>query len=126
MIPSPGTLLTTHLSNFLTTRPSLNNLTTFRALNKDPIPWISIIIINYLVSPISYVLVVIEGIEDVIGQTGEEVYDEPGLEIVHPDDCGVADNLSPGPYVGGVEVEDDINEEYHIHYRVHHQQTYIL
>ena len=30
--------LSKYRSNFLTTRPSLNNLTTLRALNSDPIP----------------------------------------------------------------------------------------
>ena len=68
----------------------------------------------------------VEGIEDVIRETGEKVDDEPRLEIVDPDHGGVTDHLPPGTHVGGVEVEDDIDEENHIHYRVHHQQAHIL
>ena len=63
----------------------------------------------------------VEGIEDIVGETREEVDDEPRLEIVDPDDGGVAHHLPTGPHVGGVEVEDDVDEENHIHYRVHHQ-----
>ena len=116
-----------HLSNFLTTRPSLNNLTTFRALNKEPIPYKNNSKTPHKVfSAQTYVLVVVEGIEDIVGETREKVDDEPRLEIVDPDDGWVADHLPAGPHVGGVEVEDDIDEENHIHYRVHHQQTHVL
>ena len=112
-----------HLSNFLTTRPSLNNLTTLRALNKEPIPWNnnSKTQSDKLLSAQSYVLVMVEGIKDIVGETREKVDDEPRLEIVDPDDGWVADHLPARPHVGGVEVEDDINEEYHIHYGVNHQ-----
>ena len=77
-------------------------------------------------SLLSYVLIMVEGIEDVVGQTGEKVDDAPRLEIVDSDDGGVGHDLPPRSHVGGVEVEDDINEEYHIHDRVHHQQAHVL
>ena len=51
IITIPGSLLNIiHLSNFLTTRPSLNNLTTFRALNKEPIPLKNIITLIVIIS----------------------------------------------------------------------------
>ena len=62
----------------------------------------------------------IESIEDVVGEAGEEVDDEPGLEIVDPDDGGVAHHLAARPHVRRVEVEDDVNEEYHINDWVYH------
>ena len=77
-------------------------------------------------SLLSYVLIMVEGIEDVVGQTGEKVDDEPRLEIVDSDDGGVRHDLPPRSHVGGVEVEDNINEENHIHDRVHHQQAHVL
>ena len=68
----------------------------------------------------------VEGVEDIVRETWEKVDDEPRLEIVDPDDGGVADHLPAGPHVGGVEVEDDIDEENHIHDRVHHQEAHVL
>ena len=68
----------------------------------------------------------IESIEDVVGEAGEEVDDEPGLEIVDPDDGGVAHHLAARPHVRRVEVEDDVNEEDHVHDGVDHQETDVL
>ena len=77
-------------------------------------------------SLLSYVLIMVEGIEDVVGQTGEKVDDEPRLEIVDSDDGGVRHHLPPRSHVGGVEVEDDVNEEDHVHDGVDHQETDVL
>ena len=33
----------------------------------------------------THVVIVVEGIEDVVGEAGEEVDEEPGLEVVHAD-----------------------------------------
>lgn len=37
----------------------------------------------------------IKGIENIIGQAGQEIYHEPGLEIIHPDHCRVAEAAQP-------------------------------
>ena len=37
----------------------------------------------------------IKGIENIIGQAGQEIYHEPGLEIIYPDHCRVAEAAQP-------------------------------
>jgi len=59
----------------------------------------------------SYVFVVVERVEDVVGEAGEEVDDKPGLEIVDPDDLRVRHDLSRRADVRRVKVEDDVDEE---------------
>lgn len=51
-----------------------------------------------------YLIHILKGIDDVIGQARQQVDDEPSLQIVHPNEFGVGDHLSAGPHEGGVEV----------------------
>ena len=64
---------------------------------------------------------VLEGVDDVIRQTGQQVDDEPGFHVVHADQLGVGDDFSGRADEGGVEVEDDVHEEDDVHDAVHHQ-----
>ena len=74
----------------------------------------------------THIFVVIEGVEHVVGQAGEEVDDKPRLEVVHADDLGVADHLSARTHERRVEVENDVDEEDDVHNGVDHEQTDIL
>ena len=53
----------------------------------------------------------LEGIEDVVRKAGQQVDDEPALEVVHTDDLRIADDLAARSDEGRVEVEDDVDEE---------------
>jgi len=64
---------------------------------------------------------VLEGVDDVIREAGQQVDDEPGLDVVHADEFGVRDDLAGRAHEGGVEVEDDVDEEDDVHDAVHHQ-----
>ncbi len=68
----------------------------------------------------------VESVEDVVGEAGEEVDDEPGLEVVEADDLWVRDDLSAGADVRGVEVEDDVDEEDDVDDGVDHQEGDVL
>ena len=68
----------------------------------------------------------IEGVEHVVGQAGEQVDDKPRLEVVHADDLRIADHLSSGTHEGRVEVEHDVDEEDDVNDGVHHQEADIL
>ena len=59
----------------------------------------------------SYILVVVEGVEDVVGQAGEEVDDEPRLEIIDSYHFWVGDDLTGGSDVRRVKVQHDVDEE---------------
>ena len=74
----------------------------------------------------THIFVVIKGVEHVVGQAGEEVDDEPRLEVVHADDLGVADHLATGTHECRVEVEHNVDEEDDVHDGVHHEQTDVL
>jgi len=69
---------------------------------------------------------VIERVEHVVRQTGQQVDDEPRPEIVHPDDLRVGDHLAAGTDERGVEVEHDVDEEYDVDDGVDHQQGHVL
>ena len=68
----------------------------------------------------------VEGVEDVVGQAGEQVDDKPRFEIVEPDDLGVGHDLAARADVGRVKVEDNVNEKNHVHDRVQHEQEHVL
>ena len=68
----------------------------------------------------------IEGVEHVVRQAGEQVDDEPRLEVVHAYDLGIADHLAAGAHERRVEVEHDVDEEDDVHYGVHHQEAHVL
>ena len=74
----------------------------------------------------THIFIVVKSIEDIIWKTREQVNDEPRLEIVDSDDCRVTDNLATRSNIRCVEVEDDVNEEYHIYNGVHHKQTHVF
>ena len=62
----------------------------------------------------------IKGIEDIIWEAWQKVNDEPRLKVIDTDDSWITDNLPSRSNISGVEVEDNINEEYHIDNRVDH------
>ena len=62
----------------------------------------------------------IKGIEDIIWEAWQKVNDEPRLKVIDTDDSWITYNLSSRSNICGVEVEDNINEEYHIDNRVDH------
>ena len=59
----------------------------------------------------TYLVDVLEGVEDVVGQTRQEVDDEPTLEIVHADHIRIRHDLATGADERRVEVEDNVDEE---------------
>lgn len=69
----------------------------------------------------THIFVVIERVEYVVRQTGEQVYDEPALEIVHADDFRIGDHLAAGTDERRVKIEDDVDEEDDIDDRIDHQ-----
>ena len=54
---------------------------------------------------------VLEGVEDVVREAGEQVDDEPALQVVHADDVRVGHDLAVRADERRVEVEDDVDEE---------------
>lgn len=50
----------------------------------------------------------IEGIEQVKGQSGDQIHKQPGRDIVDANGAGVVHNLTGGAHVGGPEVQHDI------------------
>ena len=68
-----------------------------------------------------YLIHVLEGVDDVIRQAGQQVDDKPGLQVVHADELGVGDDLPAGANEGGVEVEHDVHQEDDVHHAVQHQ-----
>lgn len=73
-----------------------------------------------------YLFVVIERVEHVVRQTGEQVDDEPRPKVVHTDDLWIGDHLSARPNERGVEVEHNVDEEYDVDNGIDHQQGNVL
>ena len=69
---------------------------------------------------VTYIFVMIKGIEDIIWEAWQKVNDEPRLKVIDTDDSWITYNLPSRSNICGVEVEDNINEEYHIDNRVDH------
>lgn len=67
-----------------------------------------------------------EGSEDVVRKTREQVDDEPSFEVVHSDDARVGHDLARRADERHVEVEEDVNEEDHVDKTVHHQNRNIV
>ena len=68
----------------------------------------------------------VERVEDVVRQTGEQVDDEPTLEVVHADDFRVGNDLAVGPDERRVKIEYDVDKEDDVDDRVDDQQTDVL
>ncbi len=68
----------------------------------------------------------VERVEYVVGEAGQQVDDEPRLEVVEPDDLGVGDDLAAGAHVGGVEVEHDVDEEDDVDDGVDDEEGHVL
>lgn len=102
-----------------TTLPSMNHLDV--RVNMQ-ISLIITIPFNFEIQPTNTDLIhVLESIDDVVRQAGEQVYHKPGLEIVHPDQLGIGDNLASWPDESGVEVEHDVHQEDDVHDAVQNQ-----
>ena len=69
----------------------------------------------------TYVFVVVESVEHIVRQTGEEIDDEPTFEVIHADDFWIGDHFTARSDKGGVEVEDDVDEEDDVNDRIDHK-----
>ena len=67
----------------------------------------------------------VESIEHVVRQTGQQIDDEPTLEIIHFYDLRIRDYLACRSYESGVEIENNVEEEDDVHHAVHHQERYV-
>lgn len=70
---------------------------------------------------VSHLIHVFKSIDDVVGQTRQQVYDEPGLQVIHPDQLRIRDHLPSRPDKRGVEVEHNVHEEDDVHNAVQNQ-----
>lgn len=86
----------------------------------------SLVHIDTVQSPDTYILIMIEGIEHIIRKAGKKVDQEPRLHVVDSDDSGVTDHFPPRSNISGVEIKDNVNEEYHIDNGVNYKQTNIF
>lgn len=68
----------------------------------------------------------VECVEDVVRQTGEQVYDEPGLEVVHPYNFRVRHDFASGTDERRMEIENDIYEEDNVYYRIDNEERNVL
>lgn len=50
----------------------------------------------------------VEGVEQVKGQSSDQIHKEPGGGVVNADGAGVVHHLTGGAHVGGSEVQHDI------------------
>lgn len=73
-----------------------------------------------------YLIHILEGIDDVIWQARQQVYDKPGFQIVHSDQLGVWYNFSSGANKSGVKIKHNVHQEYNIHYAVQHEPSNIV
>ena len=67
-----------------------------------------------------------KSVDDIVGQTGQQVDDEPRLQVVHPNQLGVRDHLSGRAHEGGVEVQHDVDQEDDVHDAVQHQPGQVV
>lgn len=74
----------------------------------------------------TYIFVVIEGIEHIIRQAGEQVYEEPRLEIILPYNLWITDNFSAGTHEGRVKIQHYIDEKHHVHNGVYHKEGHVF
>lgn len=58
--------------------------------------------------------------EQVEGDGGHDVDEEPALEVVLCDASRVADHLVVVVDIGGPEVDEDVHDEHDVHHQVHH------
>lgn len=52
----------------------------------------------------TYIFVVIECVEDVVGQATQQIDNEPRLQVVHSNDLWIANNFASGSDESGVEI----------------------
>lgn len=60
----------------------------------------------------------VEGVEQVEGQGGDQIHEQPGRDIVDADGAGVEHHLTRRAHVGGSEIQHDI---WHRTYKVTHR-----
>jgi len=69
---------------------------------------------------------VVESVEDIVRQAGEEIDDEPALEVVHADNFRVRDHFATGTNKSGVEIKDNVDEEDDVDDGIDHQERDIF
>lgn len=69
---------------------------------------------------------VLKSVDDVVWQAGQEIDDKPRLQVVHSDKFGVRDHLPRRPHKGGVEIQNNVNQEDDVHDAVHHQPGHVI
>lgn len=52
----------------------------------------------------THLIHILEGVDDVVRQAGQQVDNKPGLQVVHSNQLGVWDDLTGGSNERGVEV----------------------
>lgn len=65
----------------------------------------------------------VEGVEEVEGQSSDQVHKEPGCGVVDADGAGVVHHLAGGAHIGGSEVQHDICQALHRPIRHTHTHT---
>ena len=73
-----------------------------------------------------YLIHILKGVDDVVRQARQQVYDKPGLQVVHADEFWVRNHLSTRTHEGGVEVEDDVHQEDYINHAIQHQPNNVV
>lgn len=79
-----------------------------------------------LLNSFAYVFGVLERIEDVVGQTRQEIDDEPALEIVEANEPRIADHFTGLTHVGRVKVEHDVEKENNVDDAVDDEQRHVV
>ena len=74
----------------------------------------------------TYVFIMVECIEHVIGKAREKVNDKPRLEVIHTNDFRLGDDFAPRTHKGCMEVENNVNEKDYVHDGVNDEKTYVL
>lgn len=67
----------------------------------------------------------VEGVEQVKGQSSDQIHKEPGGGVVNADGAGIVHHLTGGAHVGGSEVQHDIchaQTHTHTHNCITHQR----
>lgn len=74
----------------------------------------------------AYLIHVFKGVDDVIGQARKQVYDKPGLQVVHTYELWVRYNLPSRTHKSGMEVQHNIHKEDYVHHTVQNQPHQVV
>ena len=69
---------------------------------------------------------IFKGIDDIVGQAGQQVNNKPRLQVVHSYQLCVWNDLPSRTHEGGVEVKHDVDQEDDVHHAVQHQPNQVV